>query len=197
MTLSLRERRRLETARHIQMKTLELAIQSSLENVTTEEISVAAGISTRTFFNYYTNKEAAAVGAPPPFRKEALTTLEESNGPLADDIKSFLNQHIKLMTGDEPILNVIGKVMRPNEKVRGIMEEFLASQRQDLAASLEKRLNDRHAATALASSVTDIIRRAIFVWEHTEQMSLNAALDIVWEGLITASTLLTTSPPRA
>lgn len=197
MTISLRERRRLETARTIQMATLELAIPNGLENVTTEEISVAAGISTRTFFNYFTNKEAAAVGSPPPFRNESLLTLSQVNGPLASDIKFFLDQHIMLMTADEPILKVIGQVMRSNEKVRGIMEKFLANQREELANCLDERLNDPQAAAALASSVTDIMRRAISLWEHAEQMSLNAALDTVWEGFITASSLLTTSPQRA
>lgn len=67
MTVSLRERRRQQTARDIQLATLDLAVKKGLENVTTEEIAATTGISTRTFFNYYTNKETAAVGAPPPF----------------------------------------------------------------------------------------------------------------------------------
>ncbi|MCP3877409.1 MAG: TetR/AcrR family transcriptional regulator, partial [Sulfitobacter sp.] len=50
----------------IQLATLDLAVKKGLENVTTEEIAATTGISTRTFFNYYTNKETAAVGAPPP-----------------------------------------------------------------------------------------------------------------------------------
>ncbi len=69
MTLSLRERRRQQTARDIQLATLDLAVKKGLENVTTEEIAATTGISTRTFFNYYTNKETAAVGARPPFRR--------------------------------------------------------------------------------------------------------------------------------
>ena len=107
MTVSLRERRRQQTARDIQLATLDLAVKKGLENVTTEEIAATTGISTRTFFNYYTNKETAAVGAPPPFSEAAKEALRSGNGPLADDLKMFLDQHFAALTNDEPILKMI------------------------------------------------------------------------------------------
>lgn len=193
MTFSLRERRRRETARDIQMVTLELAVQHGLENITTEDIAVAAGISTRTFFNYYTNKEAAAVGAPPEFEEESKKALREGTGDLASDLKIFLNKHMETLSDDEHILKIIGSVLRSNEKARGILEGFLIMERVDLTECLSSRVNNPQTAAALASNATDAIGRAIFLWEHEEGLSLGAALDIIWEGMITAAQLLVSS----
>lgn len=194
MTLSLRERRRQETARAIQMVTLELAVRRGLENVTTEEIAVAAGISTRTFFNYFTNKESAAIGAPPAFSEESLEAVRKGTGPIADDLKLFLDRHMEMLAGDEPILRMIGTVLRSNEKARGILEGFLIMERVQLTECLHSRVTNGQTAAALACIATDAIGRAIFLWEHEEDMSLRAALDIIWEGLIAASQLLAAKP---
>lgn len=193
MSLSLREKRRLETARDIQLVTLKLAVQHGLENVTTEEIAIAAGISTRTFFNYFTNKEAAAIGAPPAFREEDKDALREGSASLAADLKLFLDKHMEVLAGDEPILEMIGTVLRSNEKARGIFEDFLVMQRVELMECLCSRVNDRQTAAALASSITDAVGRAIYFWEHEDNLSLGVALDIVWDGLIAASRLLAAS----
>ncbi len=194
MTLSLRERRRQQTAREIQLVTLELASRHGLENVTTEEISASAGISTRTFFNYYANKEAAAIGAPPAFQEQDKEALRNGTGTLADDLKLFLDRHFEVLAGDEPILRMIGTVLRSNEKARGILEGFHHMARIELTECLSSRVNDHQTAAALASSTTNAIGRAIYLWEHEEDLSLSAALDIIWEGMISASRLLAASP---
>ncbi|WP_435310538.1 TetR/AcrR family transcriptional regulator [Primorskyibacter sedentarius] len=192
MTVSLRERRRRQTAREIQIATLELALQQGLENVTTEEIAASAGVSTRTFFNYYANKEAAAVGTPPPFQKEDKQALRDGAGALADDIKRFLDQYMKALAEDEPILRMMGPVMRSNEKARGILEGFLVLERDELTECLGNRVSDRQTAAALAAGVTGAIGRAIQLWNRDPDLSLDAALDTVWKGLIAASQLLAT-----
>lgn len=190
MTVSLRERRRQQTARDIQMATLELAVQHGLDKVTTEEIAELAGVSTRTFFNYYTNKEAAAVGAPPPFRETDKEALCAGVGTLAEDAKRFLDRYMEYLVRDEPIIRKIGGVLQSNEKARGILDGILMMQRRELTDCLCKRVHDRQAAGALASAMTGAIGRAIFLWNNEENLSLNAALDIVWDGLIEASNIL-------
>ena len=111
MTSSLRQRRRLETAREIQKAALELATQKRLEDVTTEEIAIAAGVSTRTFFNYYPNKESAAIGHPPKFSEEAKDALRRGEGSLAEDLKQLLDKHMEMLSGDEDILRMVGNIL--------------------------------------------------------------------------------------
>jgi AcrR family transcriptional regulator len=63
-SVGLRERRRRETSLEIHRAALDLASRRGFDNVTVEEIATAAGVSARTFFNYFTTKESAIVHAP-------------------------------------------------------------------------------------------------------------------------------------
>ncbi|WP_205873225.1 TetR family transcriptional regulator [Mycobacterium camsae] len=62
--MGLRERRRRQTSADIRGAAVRLAQARGWDKVTIEEICVQAGISTRTFFNYFPNKEAAIAYGP-------------------------------------------------------------------------------------------------------------------------------------
>lgn len=190
MTLPLRQKRRQETALHIQKATLELAMQNGLETVTTDEIAAASGVSTRTFFNYYANKETAAIGHPPGIGTDDKEAIRKGTGPLAADLKRVLDRHVARLAKDAGLLRMAGKVMRSNEKARGILDGLLAAQRDDLTAVVCDRVNNRQTAAALASVVSGAIGAAILLWEHEETMPLAEALDVVWHAQMEASRLL-------
>lgn len=73
-TPGLRERKRLATRRRIADAALELTLSRGLEGATIEAISGQAGISARTFFNYFESKEAALLDAPEPDELAAIIT---------------------------------------------------------------------------------------------------------------------------
>jgi AcrR family transcriptional regulator len=62
--IGLRERRRRQTSADIRDAAVRLAQERGFDKVTIEEICVEAGISTRTFFNYFPNKESAIAYGP-------------------------------------------------------------------------------------------------------------------------------------
>ncbi|QJU53182.1 helix-turn-helix domain-containing protein [Herbiconiux sp. KACC 21604] len=66
----LRERKKRETARAIEVAAVELAAELGLAETTVEAISARADVTSRTFFNYYAGKEDAVLGnsraVPPP-----------------------------------------------------------------------------------------------------------------------------------
>ncbi len=190
MTLSLRAKRRQETEIQIQKATLELAMKNGFDNVTTDEIAATSGVSTRTFFNYYPNKEAAAIGHPPAFTEAQMDSLRNGTGPIGVELKHFLDSHIAALSEREDIIRMVGKVLRSNDKARGILEGILGAERCVLTETLLPRVGSRQTAAALAGSMTGAIGAAIFLWEQEEDMTLAAALDVVWNGLTDAAQIL-------
>ena len=62
--IGLRERRRRQTSADIRGAAVRLARERGFDKVTIEEICAEAGISARTFFNYFPNKESAIAYGP-------------------------------------------------------------------------------------------------------------------------------------
>lgn len=81
--VGLRERKRRATRYAIQLAALELAQEHGFDGVTVDEISHAANVSPRTFFNYFPSKEAAVIGdlSGPPSEASVQKFLE----PGSDD----------------------------------------------------------------------------------------------------------------
>ena len=62
--MGLRERRHRQTSADIRDAAVRLARERGFDKVTIEEICAEAGISARTFFNYFPNKESAIAYGP-------------------------------------------------------------------------------------------------------------------------------------
>jgi AcrR family transcriptional regulator len=69
--LGRRERKKLSTHEALRRAALTLVAERGLDGVTVQDISDAADVSERTFFNYFSSKEEA-VAAPNPSRGERL-----------------------------------------------------------------------------------------------------------------------------
>ncbi len=62
--VGLRERRRRQTSADIRGAAVRLAQERGFDKVTIDEVCIEAGVSTRTFFNYFPNKESAIAYGP-------------------------------------------------------------------------------------------------------------------------------------
>lgn len=104
--LGLRERKRLATRRAIQLAALELASERGFDRVTIDEISHAANVSPRTFFNYFPSKESAIIGELPELPDEERIERFIDAGPkepILDGISELLIAAIDTveLTGDD------------------------------------------------------------------------------------------------
>ncbi|MDJ0317465.1 MULTISPECIES: TetR/AcrR family transcriptional regulator [Arthrobacter] len=78
--VSLRERNRLETWALIHDEASKLACEQGLANTTVEAIADAAGVSKRTFFNYFPAKEDAILGIQGPTLSEETIACFRAGG---------------------------------------------------------------------------------------------------------------------
>jgi AcrR family transcriptional regulator len=80
---TLRERRRQQTRDEIRRVALALVEGRGYDGVTVDLISERAGVSVRTFFNYFPNKESAMIAIPPPIPGTAVHYFLARTGPRA------------------------------------------------------------------------------------------------------------------
>jgi AcrR family transcriptional regulator len=98
----LRGRRRRQTTHDIHNAALRLARERGYDNVTIEQISAEAGVSQRTFFNYFPTKEAAVAYAPLEIPEDlAAEFISRGKAPhsvVLTDLVSLITRHL----GQEP-----------------------------------------------------------------------------------------------
>lgn len=84
--MGVRDRKRAQTLRCIHDAAVELVQRDGLPEATVSAIAQRAGVSRRTFFNYYDSKEDAVLGiSPPEIPQEALDAFVDEAVELPDD----------------------------------------------------------------------------------------------------------------
>lgn len=80
--LGLRERKKLETRETLAKVAVRLAVERGMENVTVDDIAAEAGVSARTFFNYFPSKEDAVLQPDPdPVEQAKVIADAFTNAP--------------------------------------------------------------------------------------------------------------------
>lgn len=74
---SFREQKKAATRQALRRAAVGLIVQRGLAEVTVEDIAAAAGVSTRTFFNYFPTKEDAVSGWDPALAAEMVSELRD------------------------------------------------------------------------------------------------------------------------
>jgi AcrR family transcriptional regulator len=162
----LRERKKQATREALRTAALRLALERGPENVRVDDIAEAAGVSPRTYNNYFSSREQAIVAAVTEEREArvaAAVVARPSNVSLSDAV----------------IDAVIAEYTDPGEHARDALlmittNPALRSSYVDAAATLEDPLADalfershgmdRLTAQVLAASVGAAVKVALRAW---------------------------------
>src|SRR6202012_1264546 len=102
--VGLRERRRRQTSADIRGAAVRLVRERGFDKVTIDAICAEAGISVRTFFNYFPNKESAIVygpsDIPPELVEEFVGAGPASYSVVLDELIKLAAHHLRDMPPD-------------------------------------------------------------------------------------------------
>jgi AcrR family transcriptional regulator len=200
MREGLRERKKAETHQALAKAALDLADRLGPDRVTVEAIADAAGVSPRTFFNYFSSKEDAIVGIAPAHSSALLADL------------------LARPEGEPPLDALRAVVLAVAERLQAVGDDWVVRHRliqkhQSLAvtraswfAEVERRMAEEIARrtgldpgldvypTLVVSATIGALRVAIDVWQDRGRAGaletlIDEAFDVLAHGLRLPHTL--------
>lgn len=158
----LRERKRLATRRAIQHAVLTLSRERGIDHVTVEDISRVANVSPRTFFNYFSSKDAALIGDAPGLASAEDIEVFVAGGPDNDvlaDLAVLLSKSLQRTEADREIHQLRRTVMRENAYLFGMRMATLRDFEDQLQQIIEQRF--KADAPAPAHDAAELHQRAL------------------------------------
>jgi AcrR family transcriptional regulator len=160
----LRERKKLATREALSAAALRLALEHGLENVRVDDIAEAAGVSPRTYNNYFASREqaiVAAVMAERATRAAATVRARPPEEPLAEAVTAAV---IEAYTS-QPAGNAL-TLITSSPRLRTEFIDAVSAVGQPLAAAIAERIGgaDTLVPAALAAAVSAAARVALDHW---------------------------------
>ncbi|ASO20292.1 AcrR family transcriptional regulator [Actinoalloteichus hoggarensis] len=152
----LRARRRRETSDRIQQTALALVSEHGLDHVTVEQISTQAGVSVRTFFNYFPSKESALADGPPPIPDHARAAFLAGTGDVLADLTTLFVAHGIEFEARRSTMECFHQVLRDNPRLMPLQLQRFHQFELDVAELIGARLgldDDEDDTARLAAAV--------------------------------------------
>jgi AcrR family transcriptional regulator len=162
----LRERKKQATRKALRDAALRLALERGPDNVRVDEIAEGAGVSPRTYNNYFSSREQAIVAAVTAEREArvaaAVAARPAGTRLAAAIIEAVVEQYTSPNSHDQEVLRLIA--VRP-----ALRDAFLDTTTQiedPLTAVIADRIGDegQHTARVLSASVAAAVRVALRRW---------------------------------
>lgn len=182
----LRERKKQDTRRALRESALRLALERGPDNVRVEDIAEAAGVSPRTYNNYFSSREHAIVAGVTAEREAqvaAAVAAQPSTARLSDAITdAILAEYTDPGEHRRDALLLI--TTRP--ALRQVFLTATSAMEQTLADAIAGRLvgADERTARVLAASVAAAVRIALEQWLRPATETLTASGLVVVSGTL-------------
>ncbi|QLY28464.1 TetR/AcrR family transcriptional regulator [Nocardia huaxiensis] len=181
-----REQKKQATREALREAALRLALERGPENVRVDDIAEAAGVSPRTYNNYFSSREQAIVAAVTTERETrvaAAVAARPATVPLADAvIDAIVDQYTTQSESGRDALLLI--TTRP--ALRDAFVHAATAIEHPLTDAIAGRLGDAdpHTARVLAAAVTAAVRIALQQWLQPTALSLAAGGLVVPSGAL-------------
>jgi AcrR family transcriptional regulator len=164
MEKGLRERKKIATREALSAAALRLALAHGAENVRVDDIAEAAGVSPRTYNNYFASREQAIIAAITAERASRVATTLRARPPSEPLSQAVVEAVVELYTS-EPAGDAL-TLITSSPKLRAEFADAAATIRQPLAAAIAERLgtDDTLAPAVLAAAVSAAARVAVEHW---------------------------------
>jgi len=171
----LRERKKIATRQALGLAAMRLAIERGLDNVLVEDIAEAAGVSTRTFNNYFASKYEAicALGFDRAMRMGAALRERPADEPLWEAIVAAVMSEYGTadrVPDEEWIAGI--RLVTSTPALRGEYLKVQAMTQYALAEAIAIRIGASPARTmfprTLAAAVTAAVQAAMERWLHSD-----------------------------
>jgi len=194
MSEGLRERKKAETHQALAKAALDLADRLGPDRVTVEAIADAAGVSPRTFFNYFSSKEDAIVGIAPAQSSALLADLlsrPEAEPPL-DALRAVMLAAAERLqaVGDDWVIR--HRLIQRHHSLAVTRASWFAEVERRMTEEIARRTGldpglDVYPALVVSATI-GALRVAIDVWQERERAGalealIDDAFDVLAHGL--------------
>lgn len=155
-TPTLRERRRTETWNALHDAAAELVLEHGLGAVSIDRITEAAGVSPRTFFNYFPSKQAAVLGVRDPHLPDCLLDDFDPAGDLVTQTTHLLLAVLRTATPHEDVARR-RQLTAAHPELQSLRMHAVEEARRLLAEALTERLADHQLVAAADAPAEELV----------------------------------------
>jgi AcrR family transcriptional regulator len=174
----LRERKKVATREALRAAALRLALENGPENVRVDDIAEAAGVSPRTYNNYFASREqaiAAAILAERATRIAAAVRARPTE-PLAEAVTAAVVDEYT----NEPPGSALDLIMSA-PRLRAEFIDGVSDLREPLTSAIEDRVGDPYTAAVLAAAVSAAAKVAVEHWARPSESTGKGFLVVTGE----------------
>ncbi len=209
-----RDRKKQATRQALRNAALQLVAERGFANVTIEDITDAADVAARTFFNYFPSKESAVIGADP--ERVALMQLSLMCRPSLESpleaLRAVLVEYTSAIAGE---LDDLGEgreawfrrycAVREDPDLRGAYAAHVAELEGGIVDALSRRLGKDPACDPYPALITATVfaaaRVAALYWTANGGVDsldalTGAAIDTLAGGLVDEELFVVAAPRR-
>jgi len=164
--------RRAQTEAALRSSALDLAEERGFDGFTVDEVAQRAGVSPRTFFNYFATKEAAVLSDPRPVL-EAMNAalLENLEAPLVDAVHAAVKAFLAVSTARPRDMRRELALVESQPTLRiALLSHYCAYERRlgrGIAERMSTSVEEDPLPLVLAAAAVAVARIVLMRWSWT------------------------------